>query len=223
VRARHIGLLLALAVQRTYTGSHWNSYVPYGTMMTHSDSTRAERTRRTILDAAAALLVKDASASLGDVAAAAGMGRTTLHRHFATRDDLLRALALDAITRIGDAVEAGRPADGGAADAFMRIAEAVVPLADGFRFLELGPAVWDLPELRDRWFSLTRVLEELVERGKREGDLRPELPTALVVDVFAGALWSVGDAVREGRLARVDAARQFVDLVLHGAATRRPS
>ena len=191
--------------------------------MTQPESTRAGRTRRAILDAAAALLVKDASASLADVAAAAGMGRTTLHRHFATRDDLLRALALDAITRIGDAVDGSRPADGSATDAFARVADAVVPLADEFRFLELGPAVWDLPELLDRWFSLTRILEEVVERGKREGDLRPELPTALVVDVFAGALWSVGDAVREGRLARVDAARLFVDLVLQGAAARRPS
>ena len=53
----------------------------------------ARSTRPTLLDVAAEVLVADPSASLADVAAAASIGRTTLHKQYATRDDLLRAVA----------------------------------------------------------------------------------------------------------------------------------
>jgi len=46
-----------------------------------------------VLDTAAAVLAKDPAASLGQVAAAAGIGRTTLHKQFPTRLDLLVAVA----------------------------------------------------------------------------------------------------------------------------------
>ncbi|HUW15956.1 MAG TPA: TetR family transcriptional regulator, partial [Actinomycetes bacterium] len=56
----------------------------------------ADRTRRAVLDAAARLFGKNSTASLSDVAAAAGVGRTTVHRCFATREELVRALVEDA-------------------------------------------------------------------------------------------------------------------------------
>src|ERR1700689_5886322 len=46
--------------------------------------------RRSLLDVAAEVLVADPSASLTQVAEAAGIGRTTLHKQDATREDLLR-------------------------------------------------------------------------------------------------------------------------------------
>ena len=49
-------------------------------------------TRPSLLDVAAEVLVADPAASLAEVAEAAGIGRTTLHKHYATRDDLLTAV-----------------------------------------------------------------------------------------------------------------------------------
>ena len=57
-----------------------------------SESATKVRTRRAILDAAVGALARDASASLAEVASAAGVGRTTVHRYFPERADLLRAL-----------------------------------------------------------------------------------------------------------------------------------
>jgi serine phosphatase RsbU (regulator of sigma subunit) len=51
----------------------------------------ARRTRRRILDAARVRLAQDPRATMADVAAAARIGRSTLHRHFPTRLDLVRA------------------------------------------------------------------------------------------------------------------------------------
>jgi serine phosphatase RsbU (regulator of sigma subunit) len=51
----------------------------------------AERNRERILEAAEQLLAQSPDASLSDIAAAAGLSRSTLHRHFRTREDLVEA------------------------------------------------------------------------------------------------------------------------------------
>src|SRR5213592_2793650 len=55
----------------------------------------AQRSRERILAAAGALLGDNPRATMAEVAAAAGLGRSTLHRHFRTRMDLVRALDAD--------------------------------------------------------------------------------------------------------------------------------
>jgi serine phosphatase RsbU (regulator of sigma subunit) len=59
-----------------------------------TDLKRADalRNRERILEAAQRLLERSPSATLADIAAAAGVARSTLHRRFASRDDLLSAL-----------------------------------------------------------------------------------------------------------------------------------
>ena len=52
-----------------------------------------------LLDAAVTYLVVNPRASLADIAAAAGMGRTTLFKRYATRDELEHAVALPDIPR----------------------------------------------------------------------------------------------------------------------------
>jgi serine phosphatase RsbU (regulator of sigma subunit) len=59
-----------------------------------TDLRRADalRNRERILDAADRILEQSSSASLGEIAAAAGVARSTLYRRFPRRDDLLAAL-----------------------------------------------------------------------------------------------------------------------------------
>src|SRR5689334_4175267 len=59
-----------------------------------------------LLDTAVSVLVADPAAALAEVAEAAGIGRTTLHKHYATRDDLLRAVGHRAIDRYEQVVAA---------------------------------------------------------------------------------------------------------------------
>ena len=65
---------------------------------------RPDHTRRTLLDAAVVVLSKDSTASLSVVAETAGLGRTTLHRYFPTRELLIRALVEDALDRVAEAI-----------------------------------------------------------------------------------------------------------------------
>ncbi|MCZ2820731.1 TetR/AcrR family transcriptional regulator [Modestobacter sp. VKM Ac-2977] len=60
----------------------------------------AVRTRRSLLDAAAAVLAEDATAtSLATIAARAGVTKGALTHHFASRDALFEALADDSVER----------------------------------------------------------------------------------------------------------------------------
>lgn len=179
----------------------------------------AEPTRAAVLRAAAAVLAVDSGASLAQIAAAAGVGRTTVHRAFPTRADLLTALAVDAVGHVRAAIDAARLEDGPATEVLERVAAQVLPLADQVRFLDAGPEVWDLPELRDAWWSISSALDALVRRGQREGDLRADVPAEVVVEAFTGMLWGIWSGIRDGRVAPATATRHLVALALGGAAT----
>lgn len=69
----------------------------------------AERSVRAILEAAERVLSKDPGASMEQIAAAAGVARTTIHRRFAHRQALIDALASSAARQLVEAVEDGRP------------------------------------------------------------------------------------------------------------------
>lgn len=69
----------------------------------------AERSIRSILEAAERVLSADPAASLEQVAEAAGVARTTIHRRFANRQALLDAMAVTATRQLSEAIEAGRP------------------------------------------------------------------------------------------------------------------
>jgi AcrR family transcriptional regulator len=60
----------------------------------------SERTMRAILDAANEVLSVNPGATLQQIADAAGVARTTVHRRFASREALLEALALDMLDQV---------------------------------------------------------------------------------------------------------------------------
>lgn len=57
------------------------------------------RTRRAILDAAERAFATSGSASLADIARRAGVSKSGLLHHFASREELLRAVAVDGVER----------------------------------------------------------------------------------------------------------------------------
>lgn len=179
-------------------------------------SAAPEPVRDVVLRAAAALLATDSGASLAEIAAAAGVGRTTVHRIFPTRADLLTALALAAVARLQTALDAARLDDGPATQVLERVVDEVLPLADELSFLDAGPEVWDLPQLRDAWLSVSSALDALVERGQREGDVRGDVPAEVVVEAFTGILLGVWNGVRDGRVAPATATRHVLTLTLSG-------
>ncbi|GAA4561123.1 TetR/AcrR family transcriptional regulator [Planotetraspora kaengkrachanensis] len=69
----------------------------------------AERSIRTIMDAAERLLGENPGATMEQIAEAAGVARITIHRRFASREALVEIMTTAAWREISAAVEAARP------------------------------------------------------------------------------------------------------------------
>ncbi|MCQ6554070.1 TetR family transcriptional regulator [Streptomyces sp. C10-9-1] len=160
-----------------------------------ADSGTRTRTRRAIVDAAVALLARDSGASLADVAAAAGVGRTTVHRYFPERSDLLAAIGADVLEKVEAATAAARLDQGPAPEALERLCQEYFELGAGLTLM------FDSPQLMtwsgwDEETPADRALSRLVERGRAEGTLDAELTPEWVQSVLWSLLYSAWELSR---------------------------
>ena len=177
----------------------------------------ARRSRERILDAARELLEGKPRATTAEIAAAAGVGRSTLHRHFATRMDLVRALDVapppDAL-RVLDETPPHLVAEQLVAEA-RRAAAAPVALyvidVDGSGLLRLAGEEGELPDRLDAAVGLGQEIAP---------DALPELYAYLGRELpgcVAAPLWLRGRAT--GILLAVGAPRApLTEIARQGAA-----
>lgn len=166
----------------------------------------AQRNRAAILAAAPRALRRSVDASMAEIAAEAGLGRMTVYGHFATRAELLEAAVTASLER-GDAVLSRLPLDGPPVEAFARLIESSWMLLDEARGLLLA-AQKELPP--DRVRELHAVTEErmrrLLERGRRDGAFRTDLPVRWLLSSAHAVMNAAADDVVAGRVSGTDAA-----------------
>lgn len=105
------------------------------------------RTRKAILTAAMTVLAENPVATLADIAAAAEVGRTTVHRYFPERADLIRALARHVHALSNAAIEEADPTHGPAVEALRRVVEGQLDLGPIVPFIYTEPTVTADPDL----------------------------------------------------------------------------
>ncbi|UZN02497.1 TetR/AcrR family transcriptional regulator [Cellulomonas sp. S1-8] len=153
------------------------------------------RTRQAILDAAVRALADDPTASLGRVADLADVGRTTLHRYFPEREDLLAAVGAHAVAGIAAAHARARTDDGTALAALLRVAQEYLELGDLLTVLFTG--VVD----EDCWAEdggNSAVLSALHARGLRDGTLDPRMSAEWALGIVWSGLYLAWSTVRTG-------------------------
>lgn len=183
------------------------------------------RTRDQVLDAALATLNADPTASMSHIAAHLGVGRATLHRHFATREALLHEIghrALDRWARTqADCDMAGATASGDAATLQTCLrANLAACLVDAavFGFALTDPTMLDAPEMAAR----TRTLQDreiaFFEAAQQAGVVRRDVPAAWLSHLVFGLLVAARQAERDGDVARRDLPDLVLTTYLQGAA-----
>lgn len=175
-----------------------------------------------LLEVATARLLADPTASLADVAAAAGMSRTSLHKRYPTRQALLVALAHAALDTVEKAyVQADLSVPGDQAHpALRRLVALLIPLGPRVEFLLRERSLDTERELRHRYLAVDRPVVELVERGQRAGTLRADLPPWWVTVTIFNAVYGAWEAIDLGFLAPRDAPDLVMSSLLHGIEGR---
>ena len=160
----------------------------------------AKRNVAAILAAAAECLASNPDTSMGEIAAAAGVGRMTLYGHFKTRAELLEAVLTRVMAEAHDAVDSV-DVSGDPRDALARLVAASWLVVDRLRHV-LEAAQRELPAERIRQAHdqvLDRV-QALIERGRDAGAFRADLPLPWLVSLAMNVMHAAAAEVSAGRL-----------------------
>jgi len=170
------------------------------------------RAARPLLDVAAAVLVADPAASLAEVAEAAGIGRTTLHKHYATRDDLVRAVGHRAIDLWEQAVGTLTGDDGG----LRELIAAMIPNGPQLAFLWRTPAFDHDDEIQARWRAAEARCLAVLKQAQDRGMLSAAAADWWLLQTFYALIYTAAESVQAGRLAPHDAPGLVLSTYLHG-------
>lgn len=173
--------------------------------------------REQVLRSAAALLTRKSTATMDEVAKAAGIGRATLHRHFAGRDTLVRALENLGIQEFEAALDAAELDRGTSQEALRRFVAAVEPSAGLLSFLVSENQLFEGDELNDGWDRLDARVSAFFRRGQERGEFRIDLTPAWLTEALYGLIGTGAWAVQAGRVAAQDFQYMIVELLLGGA------
>jgi TetR/AcrR family transcriptional regulator, mexCD-oprJ operon repressor len=172
-----------------------------------------------ILDAAAACLSRSATASVGEIAQAAGLGRVTVYGHFPSREALVEA-TLARLLEQGETILAGLDLTGDPREALRALIESSWRLmADAGAVLEAAQSALPPGRIRELHAKQLRRLEGLIRRGQSEGAFRADLPASWLVSVLYHVLKGAAADVGAGRLDPADAPRLIAATVLAAYAT----
>lgn len=191
------------------------SHVGYGCLMAVD--------RDHVLRSAAALLTRKSTATMDEVAKAAGISRATLHRQFAGRDVLVRALESLGIAECEAALDRARLDEGGASDAVRRLVREIEPAAALLAFLYSESQLFEGGQQNEGWTRIDDRVAALFRRGQAAGEFRIDLTPAWLTEALYGLLASGAWAVSEGRVATNDFTFMIVELLLGGALRREES
>ena len=178
----------------------------------------SKRTQAAILETALAVLAERPRASLEEIAQVVGINRSTVHRHFARREDLIDALWATMIDQY-DAAHAESRAEGGtAAEQIERMQRRNVLLGDRTRFL------------LERWDEFSRIehfksrdsWRALIAEAKRDGAIRADLPEEWINRLIAGILLATLRLVDEGFFSSEQAAELAPRTIMKALAPDGP-
>ncbi len=173
-------------------------------------------TRDSLIEAAIQVFAAKPTATLAEVAEAAGVKRVTLHRLFGTREELLKEIAIRSLAEMDHACEKAVEGTKSALDALRAIVEALVPVGDRCYFLWEQSDVWEEPSVAKQTARQDKELEELIEMAKAEGSIAADIPTAWIIASIVSVVYAALTTSRSGDIAVNDAGKLAVRTLFAG-------
>jgi TetR/AcrR family transcriptional regulator, mexCD-oprJ operon repressor len=169
-----------------------------------------------ILEAARRTLAERPGASMQEIAEAAGLHRATVHRHFASRDDLITALRARSLEEVAAGLDAARLDVGPAREALARATVATLEVSERYRVPRFAALFG--PATLVQQGRLRASVAEVIERGQREEGLRADLPAEVLTAAWGGLMVGFLPDLYDGSLDVDQAAGLALQVLLgHGS------
>jgi len=178
----------------------------------------SEKTAALILEAASHVLaIRGEAGSMAEVASAAGVGRSTLYRHFPTREALLDELARVALAEAGKRLAEAKLESVPPPEALARAIRTLVVVGDRYIVL-LEAQVPIEPAATER--AIVAPIRRVLERGQADGVVRTDIDTESLLDLLGGLI-VVSIRLAADRQAGVEETAATIQRVfIEGAGTR---
>ncbi|MFI6390185.1 TetR/AcrR family transcriptional regulator [Nonomuraea sp. NPDC050547] len=176
--------------------------------------------RDLLLRKVATALANDLSVPLGDLAARAGVGRTTLHRAFPTREILQRDVARFAVAEVARIYDRIGLDDDPVEAVLEKMGDEVLDLAVAFTLLWAEPPITALADLHAEAETQDERFARFAARGQAEGSFRKDVPDGWIGYSIGAQALALFYAVRSGFVGGRAVKRLFVTTVMGGVGVR---
>ena len=161
----------------------------------------AQRNVQAILDAAEDLLGRRQAVTIAAVAKQAGVSRVTVYAHFETWEALLEALVKRAADRCSATLAAAELGAGPPLDSLDRLLSAGWDiLARNSAMVAAATTYLSSDAMHRSHGAVHQQVAQLIERGRRDGSFRTDLPVSWLVTSTFALIHACSDDVRAGRL-----------------------
>ncbi|MEL7500608.1 MAG: TetR/AcrR family transcriptional regulator [Planctomycetota bacterium] len=177
-------------------------------------------TKDLLIEAAIEVLASEPSASLSEIAEAAGVKRMTLHRLIGTRDELLKEIAIRSLHEMDAACNEATQGAKTAIAALRACVEALVPLGDRCHFLWSLTEIWEEPSVAKETARQDQELSDLIDVAKAEGSIAADIPNAWIVASIEALVFAAFQTSRSGSIDAKDAGKLATRTLFAGIEAR---
>jgi len=178
---------------------------------------RAEAARNDgrILDAARAVFLADPEAPISAVATEAGVGISALYRRYPSKQDLLRTLAADGLSRYIADLEAALASDAEPWPAYVECLHRIIDGRSQALAQRLAGTFTPTPQLTALAEKAARLADAMFRRTRKSGDLRDDVSEADIVLLLEAIMLVQLPGADEGASLR----HRYLDLLLQALHT----
>ena len=177
-----------------------------------------------ILDAAHELLEAQGytDMSMDDVAARVGISKATLYHHFGSKEDLAARVITRAMQRGRAEMTGGEPAERALARLERALKRSIRRKAMMWsNRAALPPSVTRHPLYCEQQAEMTRVMSDLIDQDKAQGDVRANLPTPIIVQALQALYRADYEALLQpGGVSLDDVSEHLISVVMDGIRTQ---
>jgi AcrR family transcriptional regulator len=180
----------------------------------------AERNRAHIVSVAMQLLARNPDCTFEEIVMGSGLGRTTVFRHFRTRDELIEAVVGVAVGEFNRLLDEAQLDTGPAVDALKRLISSTAELANRLPILlaDSMPAVEAIADAQLH-APLAR-LALLFERGQETGEFRTDVSSGWMVEAMKAIMDAAFRRIGRGHSSIEELNALVIPFVIGGTIAR---